>query len=218
MNDSPNVSNRTIKPPRAAAVAGILFSVLMIASLGIIRLAVPADPAKPGIWFADPTGRSAIRLALNLVPFAGIAFLWFIGVLRNRIGTLEDRFFSTVLLGSGLLFVASLFASAVAAGALVESARDVPARLADDEIYYFARRVSYAFLNVFAIKMAGVFIFSTCTIALRTGIFPRWIAFSGFVCGVTLLLIISNWLWIVLLFPLWVLLVSIEILLTDRHR
>ena len=47
-----------------------------------------------------------------MAPFAGIAFLWFIGVLRNRVGALEDQFFSTVFLGSGLLFVASLFASA----------------------------------------------------------------------------------------------------------
>ena len=88
------------------------------------------------------------------------------------------------------------------------------------EVYYFARRVSYAFLNVFAIKMAGVFLFSTCTIALRTAIFPRWIAFTGFVCGVTLLLVISNWLWIALLFPLWIALVSAYILVAERgqHR
>jgi len=45
------------------------------------------------------------------LPFAGIAFLWFIGVLRDRLGELEDRFFATVFLGSGLLFLAMLFAS-----------------------------------------------------------------------------------------------------------
>ena len=54
---------------------------------------------------------------MNLIPFAGIAFLWFIGVLRDRIGEREDRFFATVFLGSGLLFVAMLFvAAAIAAG------------------------------------------------------------------------------------------------------
>jgi hypothetical protein len=55
-------------------------------------------------------------LALYLVPFAGIAFLWFIGVLRDRLGELEDRFFATVFFGSGLLFLAMLFASAAVAG------------------------------------------------------------------------------------------------------
>jgi len=189
----------------------------MIGSLGVIRVAVPADPTKPGIWLTDSTLRNAVRLALNLVPFAGIAFLWFIGVLRNRLGALEDRFFATVFLGSGLLFVGSLFASAAVAGALVETAPGT-IQQAGNEIYYFARRVSYTFLNVFAIKMAGVFMFSTCTIALRTAIFPRWVAFAGFACSVALLVVISNWLWIALLFPLWILLVSTQILVADRMQ
>jgi hypothetical protein len=215
MTDKLNAPIQPLTPPRAAAVAGIIFSALIIGSLAIIRVATPADPAKPGIWLTETTGRNAVKLALNLVPFAGIAFLWFIGVLRNRIGTLEDRFFATVFMGSGLLFVGSLFASAAAAGALVETAPSANIQHANSELYYFARRMSYAFLNVFAIKMAGVFMFSTCTIALRTGIFPRWVAFSGFACGVTLLVVISNWLWIALLFPLWILLVSTKILVAD---
>jgi hypothetical protein len=218
MTDILTASSRPLTPPRAAAVAGIIFSALMITSLGIVRMAVPADPAKPGLWLTDSTGRNAVRLALNLVPFAGVAFLWFMGVLRNRVGALEDKFFATVLLGSGLLFVGSLFASAAAAGALVETAPAGNIQQANNEIYYFVRRMSYAFLNVFAIKMAGVFMFSTCTIALRTAIFPRWVAFSGFVCGVALLVIISNWLWIGLLFPLWILLVSAQILVADRMQ
>jgi hypothetical protein len=190
----------------------------MVGSLAIIRVAVPADPAKPGIWLTDSTHRNAVRLALNLVPFAGIAFLWFMGVLRNRIGASEEQFFATVLLGSGLLFVGSLFASSAVAGALVETVPGGDIQTANIQIYYFARRASYTFLNVFAIKMAGVFMFSTCTIALRTAIFPRWVAFSGFVCGLALLLVISNWLWIALLFPLWILLVSTQILVADRMR
>ena len=58
-------------------------------------------------------------LALNLLPFAGIAFLWFIGVVRDRIGQGEDRFFATVFLGSGLLFIAMLFVTGAVAGGLV---------------------------------------------------------------------------------------------------
>ena len=214
MPGPPNVSNPPLAPPRAAAVSGILFSALMIASLGIIRLAFPADLNKPGTWLTNPAQRNVIELALNLVPFAGIAFLWFMGVLRNRIGAAEDKFFATVFLGSGLLFVASLFAAAAAAGALVETA--VAGSIQPGEIHAFARHVCYELLNVFGIKMAGVFTFSTCTIALRTGIFRRWIAYSGFACGVMLLAVISSWLWIALLFPLWMLLVSVQILLIER--
>ena len=219
MTNTLNASSRSLTPPRAAAVAGIIFSALMIASLGIVRVTLPDDPAKPGIWLTDPAGRDAVRLALNLVPFAGVAFLWFMGVLRNRLGTLEDQFFATVFLGGGLLFVGSLFASAAAAGALLETAPAINIQQADKEFYYFVRHLSYTFLNVFGIKMAGVFMFSTCTIALRTAIFPRWVAFSGFACGLALLLIISNWAWIAMLFPLWILLVSAQILVTDKmHR
>jgi hypothetical protein len=47
--------------------------------------------------------RTPNALAVNQVPFAGIAFLWFIGMLRDRLGEFEDRFFATVFFGSGLL-------------------------------------------------------------------------------------------------------------------
>ena len=72
-----------------------------------------ADPLEAGAWLK--TSSNTVALALNLVPFAGIpnmenaaeaAFLWLIGVLRDRLGELEDRFFATVFLGSGLLFLA----------------------------------------------------------------------------------------------------------------
>ena len=218
MTGTLNASSGTLTPPRAAAFAGIIFAALMIASLGIVRVTLPDNPASPGIWLTHSNGRNAVRLALNLVPFVGVAFLWFMGVLRHRLGALEDQFFATVFLGSGLLFVGTLFASAAAAGALLQVTPTVDIQQTDDKIYYFVQHLSYTFLNVFAIKMAGVFMFSTCTIALRTGLFPRWVAFSGFLCGLVLVVVISNWLWIALLFPFWILLVSAQILIADRKQ
>jgi len=194
---------QTLMPPRGAAIAGIIFSVLLIVGLGLVRYAVPADPNLPGTWLTDPGRRKAVQLALDLVPFAGIAFLWFIGVLRNRLGELEDQFFATVFLASGLLFVACLFAGAAVTGALVES---VAAGNIESETYYFGRRVSDALVNLFAMKMAGVFIVSACTIGLRTAIFPRWLAFLGYACALVLLVVIANWRWITLVFPIWMLL------------
>lgn len=88
-------------PPRGAAIAGVIFSILLIVGLGLARYAVPADPSLPGVWMTDPDRRNAVRFALDLVPFAGIAFLWFIGVLRNRLGELEDQFFATVFSQAG---------------------------------------------------------------------------------------------------------------------
>jgi hypothetical protein len=204
---------RALEPPRAAAIAGVVFSVLMSTCLVIIRLAVPAHQAHPGEWVNDPFRRNAF--ALHLAPFAGIAFLWFIGVIRNRLGEFEDKFFATVFLGSGLLFVVSLFASAVLAGAVLDTITSGDTQLASSEAFVLARQVIRAAMNIFAIKMAGMFMFSTGTIVLRTGILPRWVAFLGFACGGVLLMAITSWPWIALLFPLWMLVVSAHVLLAE---
>ena len=202
--------------PRAAAIAGILFSVLLITSLVLIRLSIPADPHDAGTWLAGNMG--PVDLALNLLPFAGIAFLWFMGVVRDRLGEHEDRFFATVFLGSGLLFLAMLFASAAMAGGIVIAYGDSPTALADSEAYAFARAVTFVVLNTYAIKMAGVFMISTCTLFLRTKVTPRWMALLGYVLALLLLVSISRTGWAFLVFPLWILLISIYILIENYRR
>ena len=105
VRQGPLEAGSPLRTPRAAAVAGILFCVLLTTAFVLLRLSVPAQPGAAGAWLTDPGRRTAVAIALNLVPFAGIAFLWFSGVLRDRIGEREDRFFATAFLGSGLLFV-----------------------------------------------------------------------------------------------------------------
>ncbi len=109
MDQEKSIIQTRLTTPRAAAIAGILFSILLIASLVLVRISVPANPQDVGTWLS--VGWRNIKLALNLLPFAGIAFLWFIGVVRDRLGQQEDRFFATVFLGSGLLYLAMLFNS-----------------------------------------------------------------------------------------------------------
>jgi hypothetical protein len=209
---------QTLTPPRAAALAGVIFAVLMATSLILVRLAIPFHRTDIAMLLAEPSRRNAVRLAVQLAPFAGIAFLWFIGVLRNRLGKLEDQFFATVFLGSGLLFVASLFAAAAFSGALVEAAASGRVTDADTDTVLLVRQLTGAFLNVFAIKMAGVFIISSSTIMLRTAILPRAVAISGYACAAVLLLAITNWPWIALLFPAWMLMISATILIGEfRH-
>ena len=82
---------RRLTTPRAAAVVGILFSLLFSTSLVLLRLAIPEDPAAGVDWGAAGSGK--ISFALRLMPFAGIAFIWFMGVMRDRMGEYEDRFF-----------------------------------------------------------------------------------------------------------------------------
>src|SRR6476661_8854434 len=101
------VAHAHLKTPRAAAIAGIVFSLLMFSIFWLLWRSIPADPLESGTWLATDARR--IALALNLVPFAGVAFLRFIGVLRDRLGEQEDRFFASVFFGSSLLFLAMLF-------------------------------------------------------------------------------------------------------------
>ena len=157
-------------------------------------------------------------MALNLFPFAGIAFLWFMGVLRHRLGAREDQFLATAFLGSGLLFVVGLFSAAALAAGLLDAIADGHVLLPDSETYYFGRRTIYTLLNGFAFKMAAVFMFSTGTIGLRTAFLPRWVAVVGYACALVLLLVITNWAWIGMLFPLWVLLVSGVVLATEFRK
>ena len=112
-----NVTHQKLKTPYAAALAGLLFTVLFTSSYVLIRLSIPANPADAGAWLAERAG--TVSLALRLLPFAGIAFLWFIGVVRDRLGPLEDQFFATVFFGSGLLFLAMAFVSAALAGGIL---------------------------------------------------------------------------------------------------
>jgi hypothetical protein len=216
MNQEKSIIQARATTPRAAAIAGILFSILLIVSLALVRISVPADPQDAGAWLSGSWKN--VDLALNLLPFAGIAFLWFIGVVRDRLGQNEDRFFATVFLGSGLLFLAMLFTSAGIAGGIISLYGVTPGMLIESGMYTFGRTVTYEIMNVYTMKMAGVFMITTCTLSLRTGIVPRWMAFLGLVLALFLLLSTGSFYWAPLVFPLWVLLISVYILLANLRR
>jgi hypothetical protein len=202
-----------LRTPRAAAVAGILFSVLLIVALALLELSVPAHPEVPGAWLTDSRRRTAVAIALNLIPFAGIAFLWFIGVLRDRIGDREDRFFATVFLGSGLLFVAMMFVAAAVGGGIIAS---VTSGLPGSGTLSLGRHVTSILLNIYAMRMAAVFTLTAVTIARRTAIVSRWLTVAGLVTAVLLLFAVGISAWVELLFPAWILALSVDILVAGR--
>ena len=211
-----DLTARRLKTPRAAALAGIIFAVLLGISLTLIRLAIPSLQADQGSWLENQASR--VSLALSLIPFAGIAFLWFMGVIRDLLGDFEDRFFSTVFFGSGLLFLAMTFgASAIAGGILVSYSLD-PGLLSQSVAYKLSRAVMYQISNGYGIRMAGVFMISLGTIWFRTQIMPRPLVFLTYGVALVLLLSISLSLWMTLIFPGWVLVVSIYILIRNYRK
>ena len=214
----PVTDPRPLPPPalrlsafRAAGVAGLVFAVLMTASLILMRDEPPRSAALFDAWWNDYAPR--LFAAIYLVPFAGIAFLWLLAALRRRIGRSEDQFYATVLLGSGLLFVAMLFATAAAATAATVG-NDLPGDAAYDA-FILGRTMGRAFFFVFAVKMAAAFMLVSSTIIRQTRIMPRWFSIAGMVAGIVLLVTITAYELAALVFPVWVAILSILLLRAD---
>ena len=216
VGQGPLQAGSPLRTPRAAAVAGVVFSVFLIAALVLLRLSTPAQPGVAGAWLTEPGRRAAVVIALNLVPFAGIAFLWFIGVLRDRIGEREDRFFATVFLGSGLLFVGMLFVAAAVSGGLIAAAAQ-PSGPPGADTFTLGRDVTATLVNVYAMRMAAVFTLTTVTIARRTQIVSRWLTVAGIATALVLLVGVGISAWVEFLFPAWILALSVDILTAGRR-
>ncbi|WP_428672908.1 hypothetical protein [Reyranella sp.] len=210
------VTGKHLRTPRAAAVAGLLFAVLLILALALFRSSIPKNPLDPGQWLSAPLERVAV--GINLIPFAGLAFLWFIGVVRDRLAEAEDRLFATVFLGSGLLFLGMLFVAGAVFGAIVTVHMAKPEALISSPTFALARAFAYNLINVYAIKMAGVFMMITSTLAIRTGFVGRWLAIPGLVMAAFLLFGSHSFDWSFAVFPAWVLLVSTYMLIDNLQR
>jgi hypothetical protein len=194
---------------RAAAIAGIVFGVLLITAMVMARIALEEGSLES--LENDAGRRRLIRFSLNLVPFAGIAFLWFIGVIREQIGVVEDRLFSTVFLGSGLLFLAMMFSGTVTSTSLLEM---LAGRTPNIDIWAYGRSSTQVLISVYAMRMAAVFALSVSTLGLRTSAIPRWVSFLGYAVALVLLVAAGEHKWTQLVFPAWVLLLSVVILVT----
>jgi hypothetical protein len=205
-------TRKRLKTPRAAAIAGIIFALLYGASLILIRYSIPSDQTAGSDWMGNS---KTINLALNIMPFAGIAFLWFIGVIRDRLGEYEDRLFSTVFLGSGLIFLTLNFVGAALASGLLSTYASGSTNLVGSDIYTYSRAVMYNILNIYALRMEGVFMISISTIWMRTGLMHRGWSFLSYALALGLLVSISISLWVAVIFPAWVLMVSIVFLIEN---
>jgi hypothetical protein len=212
------VAERGLTTPRAAGVAGIIFAILFFVALVLLGKVVGVGLATQTVMDNLNNSNSTLGLiGLYLVPFAGIAFLWFIAVVRDRIGVHEDRFFATAFLGSGLLFVAMLFAAAAVLAGLIAGNSFGTAAPTDVATVGFARSVGYSFLFIYSAKAAGIFILATSTIVRRSR-WPRWTFISGFIVALVLILSVSFFEPIVMLLPAWVAAISVYVLLTGGRQ
>jgi hypothetical protein len=155
-----------LRTPKSAAIAGILFALMLGTVIVMMSSATPRDPVRGGVWITNASSRNSVTFAINLIPFAGIAFLWFIGVIRNRLGDREDKFFATVFLGSGLLLVGILFTAAGVLGSALFVYSESP-DISRDTLR-MALVLPSTLMVTFGARMAAVFTLSVTTIGLRT--------------------------------------------------
>jgi hypothetical protein len=208
-----SLTRQALKTPRSAAVAGIIFAVIYGASMVLLNVSLSQEPAS-GLarTVTDPR---TVNLALNLIPYAGIAFLWFIGVIRDLLSEREDRLFATVFLGSGLLFLALTFIGAALAAGLLNAFTIESSVFEQSGVVIYGSTVVYNIFNIYAVRMAGVFMISLATIWLRTGVMQRVWALLTYVLALVLLLSIDYSFWVTLILPGWVLVISVYILIRN---
>lgn len=198
----------------------IAYALLVMASYALLTQ-IPGPSATDEEYlsfYASGDRRLAIVAGLYLMPFAGIAFLWFVVVLRmwiSKTASRVDELFSNVQLVSGIVFIALFFASAAAISVLAASAEFSNVSVEPATARQFTQ-LGWALVLVFAMRMAGIFVLTTSTLGRRHGFLPRWFVVIGYLVGVFLLLSAVLSPALVLVMPGWVL--GLGLILLARSR
>jgi hypothetical protein len=214
---NPEKVEQEIRSPRSAAIAGLIFSGLRILQM-VLAASIGADTR--GIFQRDLLAEwfQLGDLILGTVPFAGIAFLWFTGVIRDWLGDREDRFFSTVFFGSGILYVAMLFVHAAVMAAVLGTYALATIMMLDDDVLIFGYTLVNEILTNYALRMAAVYMFSIGSLLTRTGRAPRWLVIFTFFVASGFLIFAGTIRWATYIFPGWVMVISLYILVENYRQ
>jgi Na+/phosphate symporter len=112
-------------------------------------------------------------------------------------------------MGSGLLFLAMLFTGAAISASLIAM---LAGANANADVFAYGRDTAQGLFSVYAMRMAAVFTLSVSTVGLRTSALPRWVSYLGYLMALVLLVTAAEQRWTQLVFPSWILLVSLPIL------
>lgn len=204
------------------ALAAIVHAVLFLISVALM-MTVPGQQATDAQiidFYRSPDTRRVTLVGLYLMPFAGIAFLWFIVSMRFWIRSVvrsgRDELLSEVQLVSGVVFLALFMTSAAAM-----SATAAAVEFAESPIDPIEARILPGYgatlLIVLAMRIGAIFIFSSTTIARGSPLIPRWFVVVGYLVGLFLLLSLSLSPVLVIVFPIWVLVFGLLMLQRARR-
>lgn len=216
-SDLENENRRRIRSPRSAAIAGIIFSLLMSTGLLLMFNIATATPADINREWLESWSRTAF-LVLIMVPFAGIAFLWFTGVIRDLIGDREDRFFATIYFGSSILLVAMLFVWGAILGAIFGTYAAALLIPVIDDIIIFGFVFMNQIIDIYFLRMAGVYMLAINSLWARADVMPRWLTIITYIVALGFLLFAGTFRELRFLFPGWVFVVSVYILILNYRQ
>ena len=200
---------------------GIVHAVLFLLSFWILRN-IPGPGASEATLIAFYGGadrRRVLAVGLYLLPFAAIAFVWFIVALRMWVGSHgrpEHALFSNVQLVSGIVFIALLLEAAAAFSidaAVVEFSNGSLNPALARQFPQLGRVLGL----VLAMRLAAMFVIATTSIGRHTGVLPAWFNWLGYVVGAFLLLAATLSALLILVFPVWVLTLCVLLLVRARH-
>ncbi len=204
------------------AGAGIIHSVLLLLAFYLYSSRVPkvdASDADLVAFYANPDERRAILIAgLYLIPFAGIAFIWFTISLRMWLTGSVRRLtplLANLMLVCGVIYVSLLFCAG-ASLAVTATIAEFTSSGVEPSLARLFPQFGTTILLVFAMRMAAMTVFAMSTIGRTKGVLPKWFSYLGYLLGLALLLTASLNNYLVVLFPSWVLIFCL--ILLDKAR
>lgn len=205
---------RSLRTARSVAIAGIIFAATMTATLLLFRSSFPLDAALTTagrVPTAEDISRG--RVALFLLPYVGISFLWFMGSLNYSLGHADHRLFTTVFLASGILFIGVSFVAG-AVGAAELSAIEAGLDTSRESRIIPGMTVNVLLIN-YAARMAAVFCLAISTFGRLRRILPPWLSWLGTATGIFLLLVPFGVPHVQFVFPAWVAILSVYLFVTN---
>jgi hypothetical protein len=116
-------------------------------------------------------------------------------------------------MAAGLLFLCMMFVGSAAAGAVALLGAFEVTPLPAPEVARALAAVGYGLMFVFGVRMAGMYMITTIGMAVAAGLLPRWLAVIGYLAAAFLLVSTTYHPLVLLVFPAWVVVVSVVLLL-----
>jgi hypothetical protein len=168
-------------------LSGVVFAVLWVVAIAIVAGGAGDTDEEILSYYEDSGNRNKEITAFFLILAAGLFYLWFLAVLRSRLRLREGEpgTGSALVLASGSVSAALFFVFAYLSSAPAWATSQDDFTL-DPNTYRLITDMGYG-VWVGGQFAAIVAVLAASYVALRTGAFPSWVGWIGFLVAVLLL-------------------------------